>query len=370
MPAQPATTPIWATAGAIIVPPLAKQALGWIVEKPPHQTYNWWQNLVFQWVDHYRITVDIEHDLDDGTHTDVTADTLTVAGNVGLASFAPLGATDFSFLIADANGAIAMRDQSGNMLWQFDPVLDTVEMLGTLVPGQAMMVFERGPHRWNLVDSTNVAIMVVSNGHLVQIVDGSAQVIFEVASASERVRIFDAAGVSTFDVDASVPSTTVAQGTLLVTDQVQRTRTYGQLFGVIDIDDHDDVGNDDTGFRVTTNNDNGTIRWPIHLPVGSTLTQIEFFFNVTAGQAANVDLQARLKRIVNTTSTATVEETVDYLNVIVGDQTLTMTVSPQIVIASSSSYVIEVFIDELAAANSNIRVHGARLTYDINDVHT
>lgn len=50
----PSAQPVWATTpnvNGLIEPSPAKQALGWVGggEKPPYQTFNWWQNLVYQW---------------------------------------------------------------------------------------------------------------------------------------------------------------------------------------------------------------------------------------------------------------------------------------------------------------------------------
>ena len=41
---------IWANAGAITDPGLSKINTGWIVEAPPHQTQNWWQDKVDRWL--------------------------------------------------------------------------------------------------------------------------------------------------------------------------------------------------------------------------------------------------------------------------------------------------------------------------------
>lgn len=60
MPA-PSTLPVWATdqQALIVTPPLAKQQQGWTTdtntpqgqgEKPPLQYFNWYQNLVYQWI--------------------------------------------------------------------------------------------------------------------------------------------------------------------------------------------------------------------------------------------------------------------------------------------------------------------------------
>ena len=55
--AKPTTEPRWAdVGGAIVEPPEAKKDVGWIVEKPPHQTFNWWMNLVFQWINFLNIS--------------------------------------------------------------------------------------------------------------------------------------------------------------------------------------------------------------------------------------------------------------------------------------------------------------------------
>lgn len=48
---KPTKYPEWADgASAIVEPSDVKKALGWVVEKPPHQFFNWFMNLVWQWV--------------------------------------------------------------------------------------------------------------------------------------------------------------------------------------------------------------------------------------------------------------------------------------------------------------------------------
>jgi len=50
--ARPTQLPEWATGGsaAVIEPSAAKKLLGWVVEKPAHQFFNWWQELVHDWI--------------------------------------------------------------------------------------------------------------------------------------------------------------------------------------------------------------------------------------------------------------------------------------------------------------------------------
>lgn len=49
--AKPSTLPEWASGGSAEVtePTLEKKQAGWIVEKPSHDYFNWWQNLVYRW---------------------------------------------------------------------------------------------------------------------------------------------------------------------------------------------------------------------------------------------------------------------------------------------------------------------------------
>lgn len=51
--AKPTLKPIWATGGgaAIVEPSGPKKALGWVVEKPPHEFFNWLLNLIYQWIE-------------------------------------------------------------------------------------------------------------------------------------------------------------------------------------------------------------------------------------------------------------------------------------------------------------------------------
>lgn len=50
--AKPTDLAIWADGGGaeITVPTSSKQHAGWLAEKPPHQYFNWWMNIVYTWV--------------------------------------------------------------------------------------------------------------------------------------------------------------------------------------------------------------------------------------------------------------------------------------------------------------------------------
>lgn len=55
----PADDPVWATDGLNLTAPIAaKQELGWeLGEEPASAYFNWWQNLVWQYIDHYKTAV-------------------------------------------------------------------------------------------------------------------------------------------------------------------------------------------------------------------------------------------------------------------------------------------------------------------------
>lgn len=49
--AKPTNVPTWADSGTIVEPSSGKKATGWIFEeKPPHEYFNWWQNLLGTWI--------------------------------------------------------------------------------------------------------------------------------------------------------------------------------------------------------------------------------------------------------------------------------------------------------------------------------
>lgn len=50
--ARPTQLPEWATgvSAEVVEPSAAKKLLGWVVEKPAHQFFNWWQELVHDWI--------------------------------------------------------------------------------------------------------------------------------------------------------------------------------------------------------------------------------------------------------------------------------------------------------------------------------
>jgi hypothetical protein len=57
---KPSEKPEWASgmAAAITTPGGAKKALGWIVEKPPHQFFNWLSYWTYQWINYLEDTTD------------------------------------------------------------------------------------------------------------------------------------------------------------------------------------------------------------------------------------------------------------------------------------------------------------------------
>lgn len=57
MATEPTKLPEWASSGsaAITEPSEAKKDLGWIAEKPPHEYFNWLLNLIYQWVEFFKL---------------------------------------------------------------------------------------------------------------------------------------------------------------------------------------------------------------------------------------------------------------------------------------------------------------------------
>lgn len=49
---KPSELPEWADGGGadITDPPTLKKQTGWVVEQPAHDVFNWWMNLVYQWI--------------------------------------------------------------------------------------------------------------------------------------------------------------------------------------------------------------------------------------------------------------------------------------------------------------------------------
>lgn len=48
---KPTKYPQWADGGTIVEPSSGKKTLGWVVEKPAYQYFNWLFNLLYQWVE-------------------------------------------------------------------------------------------------------------------------------------------------------------------------------------------------------------------------------------------------------------------------------------------------------------------------------
>lgn len=116
MATAPTSLPIWATTAGVndlIEPLTAKKESGWakvggIPEKPPYQTFNWWQNLSYQWTAYFSVLI-----AGDGTYTTVGESgkilrllgaNATVTG-AGAATFAD--SVNTPLIIVNANSATA-----------------------------------------------------------------------------------------------------------------------------------------------------------------------------------------------------------------------------------------------------------------------
>lgn len=116
---KPSDLPVWASTpnpGKLVVPSSSKQLLGWVDEKPPLQWFNWWMNLVYQWVKYLTNRVD-------ATLSQFDA----IVGSGTYASHASLAA-----VMADANVA-----NIKNVLVIDHPVIDA-----TIILNQADMRIE------------------------------------------------------------------------------------------------------------------------------------------------------------------------------------------------------------------------------------
>ncbi len=74
---KPSEKPRWATdvLAAVTTPPLSKQDIGWIVEYPPHQFFNWLAKTTYEWINYFESKGDT--DLGGAAET-----TLTIASGV------------------------------------------------------------------------------------------------------------------------------------------------------------------------------------------------------------------------------------------------------------------------------------------------
>ena len=353
MPVPPGTLPIWATAplpGSLVVPPAAKQALGWVVEIPPHETYNWWQNLTFQWVEHYSLTIGVEHDINDGTHSDITADTLDVSGDVGLGSFAPLGPTDFTFRIDDSTGEVQMRDPSGGLFFRWNPTGDIFTLLSTA--GNPIVRIERAGHLWTLQDSNGDISANMSDAHIFRTFDTGAGTVFEV------------------DSDLTTPRTRVIQGTLEVVETVQEFRSWAGAdftprFRDMAADTLENAGVGGVEVRIASVI--GVLNKTIELPNGVQLTDLDLFMNIPAD--TTWDCRVNLRRVTKETGSGAILATATYPNAGTGNVTATDSFT-HTVDNAANYYFLELIIDEVTSVGpASGQARGVQITYNTNVVH-
>lgn len=76
MSTKPLVKPEWATGGgaAVIEPGAVKKGLGWIVEKPPHQFFNWLHKLTYDWIFYFEEKTDELQAQVDGVDGDLAAE--------------------------------------------------------------------------------------------------------------------------------------------------------------------------------------------------------------------------------------------------------------------------------------------------------
>lgn len=171
--AKPSSLPIWATdpGAAIQNPGAAKNALGWVAELPPHEFFNHWQNLVYQWVAYF-----------DGEIDAVAAQQNNYDAIVGV------GGTD-----ADLPTALARVGSQSKILVTQDQVLSARVDIDSLT--DLVIEFKPGV-QITTVDDIPVAFQI-SNANRVQIIGGrfvgfnnASDVVFDVQATAKNTAFF------------------------------------------------------------------------------------------------------------------------------------------------------------------------------------
>jgi len=103
--AKPTRDSTWATGGGALKtdPGISKQAEGWSIEAPPVQYFNWWMNIVGQWISYLDVQVDAvaaqQNNYDaivgvGGTHATINAAIADVSEGAKILVTDPLALTD------------------------------------------------------------------------------------------------------------------------------------------------------------------------------------------------------------------------------------------------------------------------------------
>lgn len=100
MTVKPGDLPRWATDGGAAVeePSEIKKDSGWVVEKPPHQFFNWLQLTTYQWINYF-------NQFFDASNNAVLPEDAYIAGKVGIGTLTP--AADIEIQKSVAAGAVA-----------------------------------------------------------------------------------------------------------------------------------------------------------------------------------------------------------------------------------------------------------------------
>ena len=170
---KPSSLPTWATdSGAAIQDPgAAKSAQGWVAELPPHEFFNYWQNLVFQWVSYFDTEIDA-----------VAAQQNNYDAIVGV------GGTD-----ADLPTALARVGSQSKILVTADQVLDAAVVLDGLTdlviefkPGVQITTVDNIVRAFDLLNTNRVQII---GGRFVGF-NNSGDFVFRVQGTSKNTAFF------------------------------------------------------------------------------------------------------------------------------------------------------------------------------------
>ncbi len=170
---KPSELPIWATdSGAAVVDPgTAKKQQGWTAEIPPHEFFNFWQNLVYQWV----LYLDTQVDAVAGQQNNYDA----IVGTNG---------TD-----ANIPDAIARVGSGAKILVTDDQVLQNTIVIDGL--NDILLEFKPGV-RVTTIDNLALAFSLL-NCNRVQILGGRFQgfnnpgdIVFDVESTAKNTAFF------------------------------------------------------------------------------------------------------------------------------------------------------------------------------------
>lgn len=189
---KPSAQPQWATAPGsdsggnsfISTPSSSKQALGWVLEIPPVQYFNWYMNLVYQWVVYFVNLTDYLNDRTAFSAADAIVTTAVGANGNVLGNFASLKLA-LAGVSAGARISVLQNQSIDATYGTMAIALNDIEI--TLRPGVSISKASGGPANAFNITGSNVRI----KGGKIMNFNGVSDAAILIGTGGDRTKILE-----------------------------------------------------------------------------------------------------------------------------------------------------------------------------------